>query len=291
MAKLAHRRRHCLRCGDLAGRGHLRIPPYHLDVSTTHAFDAPPRRSRPRRRPLTLLGVVGELLVTLGALLGLFVVWQLWWTDVVAAQEQEAALRELDWVVDTRPETRHADDHALPAPRSRDLGAPPVLAEPAVGATFATLRVPRWGTDYLRAVSQGSSREVLDELGIGHYEGTAMPGGLGNFAISGHRTTYNKPFNRIEELQVGDPLIVQTADTWFVYRVSGMEIVSPDQVEVIAPVPNSPGSVPSVAMMTLTTCHPMYSARQRYVVYSVLEYWMPVSQGVPPEVDLVPPLE
>ena len=150
--------------------------------------------------------------------------------------------------------------------------------------TFAVLRVPRWGSDYLRPISQGTSKaEVLDVLGIGHYEGSAMPGALGNFAVAGHRVTYGKPFNRIEELAVDDPLVVQTPDTWYVYRVTNAEVVSPTQTEVLAPVPGQPGAAPTEAMMTLTTCHPMYSARERYVVHAVLDYWMPVDAGIPAE--------
>lgn len=245
------------------------------------------RRTRGGGSLLRVLGVAGELLVTAGVLLGLFVTWQLWWTDVVAARTQTAALEELDWAVEV-PAAVQKGQGVTPevtAPESsprRDNA--PVIDEPPVGTTFATLRVPRWGADYVRPISQGSSRAVLDELGIGHYEGTAMPGALGNFAISGHRTTYNKPFNRIEELRVGDALVVQTAETWYVYRVSTTEIVLPSQVEVLAPVPNSPGTEPTVATMTLTTCHPMYSARQRFVVYSVLDYWMPVADGLPTEI-------
>ena len=71
---------------------------------------------------------------------------------------------------------------------------------------------------------------MLDVLGVGHYEGTAMPGGIGNFAVAGHRTTYAKPFNRVEELQVGDPLVIRTTDNiWYVYRVTSTEIVAPSR--------------------------------------------------------------
>ena len=236
-----------------------------------------------------MLEVLGELLITAGVLLGLFVVWQLWWTDVVAGREQAQMIEGLDWVRAPEPDPAPAPPPAeepVAEPRVADA---PVLPEPEHGATFATLRVPRWGADYLQTINQGTTRrDVLDVKGIGHYEGTAMPGAVGNFAVAGHRVTYGKPFNRVEELQVGDALVVQTPDTWYVYTVASTEVVTPADVQVIAPVPGAPGEVPTAAAMTLTTCHPMFSARERYVVHADLAYWMPVAEGTPPELGGVP---
>ena len=230
-----------------------------------------------------VVGLVGELLITLGVLLGLFVVWQLWWTGVVADRQQAEVVADLGWAV-TPDRPAPSPEPSEPEPVHRTDPAP-VMAEPAQATTFATLHVPRWGADYLRPISQGTTRrDVLDVLGLGHYEGTAMPGAIGNFAVAGHRTTYGKPLNRIEELVVGDPLVVQTEQAWYVYRVTETLTVGPRQVEVILPAPSQPGVAPTLAVMTLTTCHPMYSARQRYIVHAVLDYWMPTADGVPPEI-------
>ena len=230
-----------------------------------------------RRSPgIAIAGLLGELLITMGALLGLFVVWQLWWTDVIADRAQAELVTELGWTQYPAPGDQAAVLHREPAP---------VMEAPAHATTFATLRVPRWGQEYLRPVSEGTStRDVLDTLGIGHYEGTAMPGGIGNFAIAAHRTTYGKPFNRITELQLGDPLVVQTEDIWYVYRVTGTQVVRPRQVEVIAPVPGDPAAEPTAAIMTMTTCHPMYSARERFIVHAELDYWMRAEDGTPAEI-------
>ncbi|WP_199424712.1 class E sortase [Actinotalea solisilvae] len=240
---------------------------------------------RPPRRAggaAVVVGVLGEVLITLGVLLALFVVWQLWWTDVVADGEQARVVEDLGWAV-TEPDVPAAEPTATAEPEPR-TDAAPVLAEPGHLTTFATLQVPRWGPDYVRPISQGTSRrDVLDVLGLGHYEGTAMPGGVGNFAVAGHRTTYGKPLNRVEELQVGDPLVVQTQDTWYVYRVTSTQVVLPHQVEVIAPVPNQPDAAPTERWMTLTTCHPMFSARERFIVHATLDHWLPVAEGVPAE--------
>jgi sortase A len=161
---------------------------------------------------------------------------------------------------------------------------PPVLAEPPVATTFATLQVPRWTGEPARPISEGTDKKtVLDVLGIGHYPGTAMPGAIGNFAVAGHRTTFAKPFNRIAELQVGDALVVRTSDTWYVYAVTSTQIVLPSDVSVIAAVPGDPSATPTLRSITLTTCTPMFSASHRFIVHGVLKYWAPVLAGTPAE--------
>lgn len=235
-----------------------------------------------------VVGVVGEILITLGGLLGLFVAWQLWWTDVVADRAQADVIDQLaweqpPWQYEPAPTTPSPSPEPAQDPIRRDL-PPPTMDEPAHLTTFATMYVPRWGLDFVRPISQGTSNEdVLDVLGVGHYEGTAMPGGIGNFSVAGHRTTYGKPFNRVEELVIGDPIVVQTETNWYVYRVSSTQIVLPHQVEVIAAVPGQPGVIPTEAIMTMTTCHPMYSARERYIVHATLDYWMESADGPPAE--------
>ncbi len=239
--------------------------------------------------------MLGEVLVTLGVLMGLFVVWQLWWTDVIAGRAQAQIVANLDWqpalpVPTADPTTLPttdptADPTATPSPAApvEYRTAAPVIAEPKHAVTFAVMYVPRWG-DKAMPVSEGTTKhDVLDAKGIGHYKGTAMPGAIGNFSVAGHRTTYAKPFNRIAELKVGDPVVVRTKDTWYVYRVVSSQIVKPWQTDVIDPVPGKPGAKPTTAMMTMTTCHPMYSASERYIVHSELDYWVPVSEGTPVE--------
>lgn len=249
--------------------------------------DGPRRRHAPRagRRSggvvAGVVGVFGELLVTVGVLLGLFVVWQLWWTDVEGARAQDQIVADMGWEEpeEDGPEVAVATEH-------RD--DPPVPDAPAVGETFAQLYVPRWGEDYLKPIAEGTDKAtVLDTIGIGHYEGTGMPGELGNFATAAHRTTYGKPYNKVHELKEQDALVVRTEDTWYVYKVTESEIVLPENIEVISPVPGvKPGEpLPELTerYITLTTCHPMFSAAERYIVYGTLDYWAPVSEGTPKE--------
>jgi len=263
-------------------------------METLAAPDATPSAAPARAsgKVHRVLALVGELMIIAGVLLGLYVVWQLFYTDVEANNTQKQVVEELDWAY-TAPITAGdgPSDEQATIPNELKLApdTAPVMAEPKTGTTFATFYVPRWGADYVKPISEGVDRhKILDRLGIGHYPHTGMPGEKGNFAISAHRTTYGKPFNRIAELKSGDYLVVQTEEAWYVYKVTSHDIVRPTQVEVIAPVPNDPGAEPDNHYITLTSCHPMYSAAERFVVWGELEYWSPVGNGIPAELLEVP---
>ena len=237
--------------------------------------------ARPARSALqAVASLTGELLLTAGALVLLFVVWQLHWTDLASGRAQQRTVAELqaDWA--SAPAAP-----ATPAPAVPEAPAPAptrsVDTTPPQGRAFAILYVPRFGDDYAVPVLEGTGSTVLQQ-GIGHYRGTAGAGEVGNFALAGHRVTYGKPFHLIAELRPGDPVVVATATDWFTYRVTDSEVVSPSAVRVIAPVPDRPGEEPTEAVLTLTACHPMHSARQRYVVHAELESSRPRADG-PPE--------
>ncbi|WP_265522436.1 class E sortase [Oerskovia flava] len=224
----------------------------------------------------TLVGVVGELLITVGVLLALFVVWQLWWTDVQGGREQAATITAMGWDI---PEAAASE----PDLRRDD---PPVSDAPAEGELFGQLFVPRWDGQRQIPIAEGTDkRSVLDRAWAGHYPETVMPGDIGNFSLAAHRMTYGAPFHRVEELEVGDPLIVRVEEIWYVYRVTEMYPVLPHQVEVVAPVPGEPGAEPGDRLMTLTTCHPigLNSLQERFIVHSELDYWLPVEDGIPPD--------
>ncbi len=216
---------------------------------------------------------LGELLITLGVLVLLFLAWQLWWTDVVAGRTQDRLAGDLQ-----RSWTQTVQ---------QPVGSRPAVEDPALklrnGQAFALIRIPRFGKDFVRPVIQGVSLDVLDR-GVGHYPASADPGAVGNFALAGHRVTYAKPFNKIAELKTGDPIVVETARAWFVYRVVSYTIVTPDRVDVVAPVPRRPGQRPTKRMMTMTACHPKFSARLRYVVFSELDERIAKAPGVVPDV-------
>lgn len=229
---------------------------------------------------------LGELFITAGLVLLLFVAWQLWWTDVEANRDQAEITEQLqeEWGDDARVPEPGAEPGAQPV----DFGPPPELPQEADGEAFAILRMPSFGPDWQeRPIVQGTGLDLLED-GIGHYTdpeivpgGSVMPGGVGNFALAGHRVTYGRPFFQIAELVPGDPIVVETADSWYVYRMRSSTIVTPDRVDVVAPVPEQPEAAPTERLMTLTACHPKYSARERYIVYAVMESWQPKSAGEP----------
>ncbi|EFC85864.1 class E sortase [Parafrankia sp. EUN1f] len=218
----------------------------------------------------------GELMITCGVIVVLFLCYQLWITDIFAARTQDQIRHDL---------TTAWAQHAVPKP-ARGGGADP-RKRPSVppvelGDGIAVLRVPRFGTDYAPVVVEGVSTADL-RRGPGHFPGSAMPGEIGNFVVSGHRTTYGKPFSRVDELKVGDPIVVEVADRYFTYRVTRSEIVDPHRLDVTYPVPGHLGEAPTKARMTLTTCHPRFSAKSRLIVFAELDETRDKSDGPPPE--------
>ena len=238
----------------------------------------PVRYGRPRRRPgdivRTLVRGFGQTLVTAGLVVLLFVVYQLWVTDLLTGLRQGELSDELQaqW-----------DDPTAGSPGGTFTPGP---IDVAVGEPFAVVHIPRLGEDYARVTLEGTGTDELAE-GPGHYVDTAMPGEQGNFALAGHRVGRGSPFLDLDQMRPGDPIVVETADGWFTYRVlgdpatgdfadpsgiPGQRIVSPDQVDVISPTPGAAPDVPaSGAYLTLTTCHPKYSARQRLIVHAELD--------------------
>ncbi|MCG2805360.1 MAG: sortase, partial [Propionicimonas sp.] len=90
--------------------------------------------------------------------------------------------------------------------------------------------------------------------------------------------------NQIDKLKLGDVVLIETRDYYFVYRVSASEVVAPSKTSVLLPVPNDRQAAPTKAMLTMTSCHPEFSARERFVVYAVLDVKYPHAQGVPASV-------
>lgn len=215
------------------------------------------------------LGILGDLFVSAGVLLLLFVGWQLWWTDVTANRVQADTVHSLTQQFDARGTTG-----VQPAPV-------------AFGKAFGIVRIPRFGADYARPLLEGTSHDILQQ-GIGHYVGTALPGAVGNFAMAGHRTTYGRPFHDIDTLRTGDLIVVETHASYSVYAVKRHVIVAPTTVDVLDPVPQRPGVRPTAAWLTMTACHPKYSAAQRYVVFAQLVRVYPHAGGLPPGTLSVP---
>ena len=227
---------------------------------------------------VTVTGVIGELLLTAGMVMALFVVWQVFWTTWQAQETMEKGLEIFQKEVAQGPAPTAP---AVEEQKRRDN--PPVYERADDYAIFGTIHVPRW--DHMAIpLAEGTYAAGLLDLGYaGHYVDTQQPGEIGNFAVAGHRQTAGHNFRDVHKLQNGDPVIVETRDAWLVYRVTGYEIVDPDQVEVIAPVPHFPGQEATKRMMTLTTCDPEWGNTHRYIVYTEFDYWLPRDAGRPAE--------
>ncbi|WP_255579486.1 class E sortase [Cryobacterium sp. PAMC25264] len=237
--------------------------------------------STPARRRVSVIGVLGEVLITGGVLVLLFLAWQLWWNDAVMAASQSRAAESISkgWIENAGPDPK-------PAPVTEEgYGDPVVAAAPDNATAFAVLYVPRFGATYQRTVAQGTGTDVLNspDLGIGHYPGTQMPGEVGNFAIASHRSANGGGMHVINELQLNDAIYVQTADGYYTYRFRDFEYVPPSAIDAIAPVPHDPSATAVDRLITLTTCNPLFSTAERIIAYGVFESWQPISAGPPAE--------
>ncbi len=208
----------------------------------------------------TVSRTAGELLITFGLIVLLFAAYEVWGQAAIVDAHQNELNQQLNqqWAAPT-------------------VG-PSKPATVADGKVMAALFIPRLDKHWV--VVQGVSPADI-RYAPGHYPDTAMPGEVGNFSMAGHRT--KAIFWDIDKLVAGDAIVVQTADTWFVYKVTGHEIVKPTAVEVVAPVPDQPGATPTQALLTLTTCNPKFNNYQRLIVHAQLDRKQPRTAGNPAE--------
>jgi sortase A len=203
---------------------------------------------------------VGRALVAAGTLVLLFIAYQLYGTDILNHHSQAELRRDFEASV----------HHARMTPEGSaalGLGNPTATAtltmppKPDLGTGVALIEIPRISLSAV--VVQGV--EVPDlKKGPGHYPGTPLPGEPGNVVISGHRTTYGRPFYNLDELTTGDPIYLTDPDgSRFTYVVSRTSIVAPTDIAVVSATTDN--------RLTLTTCNPRYSAAQRLVVVAELQ--------------------
>lgn len=231
-----------------------------------------------------LLRGTGQTLLTCGFVVLLFVVYEVWVTNIFAEQKQATVHRVLT------EQWRQGQDL---------LALPPEQLKQHAGEGIANLYIPRLGPDYAWTVVEGNAVPVDSQLthGPAHYGDTQLPGQPGNFAMAGHRVGKGEPFLNLDKLEAGDAVIVETATKWFIYcvigapadacdptagglvttadanGVVGREVVPPSAAEVIAPVPNDANANAPypAAYLTMTTCTPKFTATDRLIVHAVLD--------------------
>jgi sortase A len=223
---------------------------------------------------------LGQILITAGLVILLFVVYELYGTGFYTRAQQDNLRTELfnEWRSGALPDISQTD-----------------VEDVKIGSGIAVLRIPRFGDDWHIVVVEGTGYEDLKK-GPGHYPGTALPGQVGNFAVAGHRTTYEHPFNAIDTIRPGDKIVLETKNMWFTYEARDIpagkgypaipyqEIVQPSDVAVAYAVPDQPDPAkkPKLKLLTFTSCNPKYSAAQRIVVHARLVQALKKGPGVVP---------
>ena len=201
------------------------------------------------------VSVFGELLITAGLVLGLFVVYSLWWTNVVADRQAD---KQADKVRDSWME-------------GRDTG--PGALDTKNGIGF--LHVPAMKNGEV-LVEKGTSTKILNDGVAGYYTDpvkATLPtsGKTGNFSLAAHRDGHGAKFHNIDKLKKGDPIVFETKDDWYVYKVYAvLSETSKYNVKVLGQIPKESGKKKAGHYITLTTCTPVYTSRYRYVVWGEL---------------------
>jgi sortase A len=267
---------------------------------------APRRPNRFDRPPVPhdwrwLVGGIGRVLISLGVLMFAFVAYQLWGTGIQTARAQDELGKSFDDMLATAsspaPATTAAalpvaptttvtvTDPAGGATVTTTAGPPTttgtdpdtgtdtdptagplagaLAARPAAGEPLARLEIPAIGIDKIvvEGVQTGDLRK-----GPGHFPETPLPGEYGNASIAGHRTTYGQPFYDIDQIVIGDEIAVTTLAGRFVYVVDDISIVGADDYALVVPTVD-----PTKATLTLSSCHPKYSAKLRYIVRASID--------------------
>ncbi|QFQ98757.1 class E sortase [Streptomyces phaeolivaceus] len=209
--------------------------------------------------------LIGEVFITTGVVMLLFVTYQLWWSNIRAHQQagREATSLQEEWKSGKRA---------------------PGAFEPGQG--FAILHIPK--LDVVVPIAEGISKsKVLDRGMVGHYDEnsikTAMPEDkTGNFGIAGHRNTHGEPFRYINRLKPGDPIVVETQDKYYVYDMASiLPVTPPSNVSVLNAVPPGSGFTAPGRYITLTTCTPEFTSKYRMIVWGKMVEERSRSEGKP----------
>ena len=241
---------------------------------------------RKRSKLMKITGVTGELMITAGALMGLFLAWHLVWNDTIQSQRQNESATSFakQWQPQNESGIELEPVNPVVKPSAEE---PPVTLAPAEGEAFALLYVPRFGADYMRTIAEGVDLETVlnsNSLGVGRYSQSDQLGEVGNFALAAHRTTWGASFGNINELRIGDRIYVEVAEGWHSYVFRNLEYVRASEVDVLNSFPRMNTADGNTRIITLTSCHPRFTIEERIIAYGIYEGWYPRSDGPPEEI-------
>lgn len=237
------------------------------------------RAARSSRRGRTsVTGVLGEILITVGVVVLMYVVWQMWVGDMIIGAESNKAGTSLseEWDAEAKKNPTSEETSDPSSQFNTVIAEPPAVDAPGSAEDFGVLYIPRLGITF--PIAGGTTTwESLDLGKVGYYLDTGLPGQAGNFALAGHRGSHGAPFMNLPQLQVGDAIVVKTQDGWYTYRYRNMEYVAPTAVEVLLPTPQNAGAGTTGSFITLTTCSPRYGSAERLIAYGVFESFTPTT--------------
>ncbi|CAN5650641.1 hypothetical protein BH24ACT4_BH24ACT4_11870 [soil metagenome] len=235
----------------------------HPAEDPSPATDGTTDPTPPRHRVARVVGAVGRLMITSGVVVLLLVAYQLWGTNIQTARSQGELADEFASLESETPATPTTD--APPATDAPAPTPPPQVADtlppPALGEPIGSYRIPAIGLNSEQWTVEGIGVDQL-KRGSAHYPGTPLPGQAGNASVAGHRTTYGAPLKNVDDLVPGDEIFFTTLQGEFTYEVIGSEIVTPDDVSVLEDKGDD--------RLTLTACHPEFSARERIIISATL---------------------
>lgn len=247
-----------------------------------------------------LIRGTAEVVFTLGLVGLLLCVHQLWWTNIESRAAAESRVNDLrdTWNDDTAPTV--ADPNVEPASVDPpyldgsegpdDVGGDGAQDGTSTGAgtkrgdSFAIVYIPRLGKNYNKPIVEGTSLKSL-AAGVGHYTYAPYtgPGQVGNFGLAGHRNGHGEPFRHLNRLRVGDYVVVETQNTWYTYQIrKGPYITKPSNGAVLSTAPPQLGLPPGEKLITLTTCDPEFTSKNRMVFWGVLTAEDPKRSGFKP---------
>lgn len=233
------------------------------------------------------VGVFGEILITAGVFVLLFIGWRFSIQGLILSGEQDSQSTTLSEGWNTTGSSTASTSGPTPATAAQDskFVNPVVMSAPSLNTTFGVLYVPRFGPNYKKTIAEGVDlTSVLNRGGAGHFPETQMPGALGNFALAGHRDGWGSAFININELTLGDSIYVETQDGWYRYVFRNSEYVTPAGIGILTPVPQVEDAAAADSVLLLLSCNPVGIASERTVAYAVFDSWRPRSAGPPSEI-------